>query len=253
VLALLYTFPLGVWDRVVVTPEQRRDSRVAEVRNAIVQLAEFEASTARSYGSISDPTVRAYFSRAMGSQRAAMLFRIEPMIAGIENRLSVPELILLAYNLAQAGKAARADALYGQALRLAAGDDVPVTLRADIHRMRAQLVATLPGGLDLGRLRADYRTNLGLLMATRSPGLMVQAANSGFEWSLYELAQGDWTCGERLGAWARQVYGGLPLAGPDAATIAQAYEAQRRLVAPRSGTPGQGCDAETEALLTRGT
>src|SRR3954469_20049152 len=72
-IALLYTFPLGVWDRFFVTEHQQRQKETDELRSLIVKLAEKDADLARAYFSITNEQVRAFFSRAMASMKSAII------------------------------------------------------------------------------------------------------------------------------------------------------------------------------------
>lgn len=248
VIALLYTFPLGVWDKFVANEKQKTEQKVDQLRGALLQLSDLEASTARSYGSIQDPQIRSYFSRAMASQRAALLFRVDPLIRDHSEGLSVPELILLGYNLGQAGQPSRSQQIYDNALRKADLEKTPAFLFADIYRMKAQLYALSPDG-STGRpnmvlVRSNYASGLRLLLKARTPTLILQASNSAFEWALFEHANGDWRCGEQLGAWAQRAIAALPFSGPEAVTLQEIYRAQLRSLTLRPDQTQKGCDPD---------
>lgn len=47
VVAVLYTYPLGVWDRFVVTAEQQKIKEIGELRATIVRVTELDSETFR--------------------------------------------------------------------------------------------------------------------------------------------------------------------------------------------------------------
>lgn len=72
-IALLYTVPLGVWDRVVVTPAQAAEREIEHVRNAIVQLAEIDAAAAQTYSTIQDSAALTAFYAATATRKSALI------------------------------------------------------------------------------------------------------------------------------------------------------------------------------------
>ena len=218
-IALLYTFSLGVWDRFFVTAEQRRAAQTDQLRNLAIALSDLDAELARSYFSISDEQVRAFFSRAMSSKKAALIEREIMNLKENYDELSAAEMILLAYNVGLSGKMALADEIYEMALRKADSDD-NVAFRSDIFRLRAQLHSSGPNGVDIRKARENYARAIAAIAEYAAPNFKLQVSNSAFEWAVLELASqgGDWRCGQSLGAWAIKIVEGLPHINPEIAT-----------------------------------
>src|ERR1017187_5211943 len=63
VVAVLYTYPLGFWDRFVVTARQEKAQQVAELRSLILKLGEIDADFVRTFSSVSDLQVRSLLSQ----------------------------------------------------------------------------------------------------------------------------------------------------------------------------------------------
>lgn len=222
-IALLYTIPLGVWDYWIKTPEARGSEAL---RAGLVQLAELEARGVQGMSSIKEDQLRLVFVSAIGAQRAAVLARIYPHIATRSETLSMPELIMLGYNLGQAGHSDQALTAYRIASEVGARDNAPLALRADVYRMVAQFHAGNFERANIAEIRINYKQNLDLLMRFDTPPARQQAANSAFEWAFFEkvISGGDWVCGEELQAWARRVIEPIVALNPMAAAILSNYE-----------------------------
>lgn len=242
-IALLYTFPLGVWDRFFVTADQKRAQQIETLRNLALAVSELDAKFAGAYNSIPDEQTRAFFSRAMSSQKAALIERDLPVIQAHYSQLSAPEMIVLAYNLGLGGKVELADKIYTAASAKVVADH-NVSAAADIYRLRGQLHASGPKGIDMIQTRQNYSKSIESLTGYASPGLRLQATNSAYEWAIFELSAGDWKCGQTLGAWAITMVDGLPKVSPEVATYGIQYRNVLGRFQLQPNQPQAGCPEE---------
>lgn len=243
IVALLYTFPLGVWDRFIITPEQSKRKKVEEVRSVLIQMMDKDAELARSYNAISSDQVRAFFSRAIAAAKTIIISRSDiDFEVDITNELSINELIALGYSVAQISKVKLAERIYDQALQKARKEKVP-QLEADLYRMKAGLYSGYSGsGADLAKVREYFDQSVKIILENNpGPDSMLQASNSAFEWASMELAFGDWTCGQILGNWALTTVRALPPINPDSATYAAQYQLQLARFVKQKSQPVVGC------------
>jgi hypothetical protein len=250
-IALLYTFPLGVWDRFFVTAEQARRLQVESLRNLVIRLTELDGDAARNFYTITNEQLRASYLRAISAQKLALISRSSDNVAYNFSELSTPEMVLIAYNLAQAGQVAFADKIYVSALHKAS-QDKNVSLRADIYRMRSQLFYANPTGTDMAKVRENFSRGIGILLEAGNPGFLLQASNSAFEWGLFELAAGDWACGQSLAEWAIRTASALPPISPDVETYASDYRKRLANFKRRTNQPGIGCEKALVSWLLQG-
>jgi hypothetical protein len=249
-IALLYTIPLGVWDRFVTSHAQVQERRVAELRTAVLQLSDIDAQTARSFSTIGDPQLRAFFGRAMGTQRAAILSRNEPVITdpALRRGLSHLEQAILAYHVGQFGRVQLAEQIYDEVLEGLVQSQSATTFVADVFRMQAQLALMAPAGVDIARIRQRYSRNIEMLLRFQTPGLILQAANSMVEWAAFERDFGDFACARTLGLAARGTLDRLPN-GPEASALSETLAAQLDAAQVRPGQASLGCPAEVVSLF----
>ncbi|WP_203076749.1 hypothetical protein [Falsiroseomonas ponticola] len=236
-IALLYTIPLGVWDTWVTSPEAR--GREA-LRSALIQVADLESRQAQGFAQINDHQARIIFLGAVGAQRAALLARVEPLIDGHRDSLTVPELMLLGYNLAQAGRTERAIGIFEATARAATAQGSPLPMRAEVDRQLAMLHSNLVDGPNIAAVRMHYARNLAALLVSTGPLVQQQAAVSALEWAFVEkfAPQGNWACGTILQAWALRVLTVLAPAVPQAASLLEmAEERFSQLIRPATLPP----------------
>ena len=63
-IALGYTFPLGLWDRFMITPLESEQRKIGATRNIVLQSAQLVADFGRTISAIQDPRLRNMVSRA---------------------------------------------------------------------------------------------------------------------------------------------------------------------------------------------
>lgn len=243
VIAILYTFPLGFWDRWFEGPTARN---VEALRTGVQQLAELEARTTQGALGIPDIETRQFYINAMGAQRAAILARLETRLSQYRNELTIPELILLGYNLGIAGQIDFAESIYEAASQNANRFGATVSLRADIYRMRALLAAQQFNERSIVTVRNHFTRNITLLSSHTDIGLQQQVGISALQWSALELTlpRGDVVCSQRLREWAAGIL--LPIAqiNPQIIDLLAAHDRRMSGMPPRADQEFRGCPPE---------
>lgn len=236
-IALLYSFPLGVWDRFISDP-------VEKLRDTAVRLAQIDAEFSKTYNSIPAADARASWSRAISSQKAAIIRRSIDDISNHYTRLTAPEMILLGHNIAQFGRLELAEELYLAAARKADVEQI-VWLQSDAFRMRAQLHRMGPTGIDLPKVRENYSRSIEVVAGSALSVYGLQASNNAFEWAVFELTAGDWACGWTLGNWAMQTVLKVP-SNPLVQTYGEQYQLELSKYKQKANVeqPSTGCPAD---------
>ena len=68
VIALAYSFPLGLWDRFVTTPERKQAQELEKLREVIFTISEITIQTASAVSGVSDPLLRDNVMRASSTR-----------------------------------------------------------------------------------------------------------------------------------------------------------------------------------------
>jgi hypothetical protein len=98
VIALLYTFPIGVWDRFVTTEARRSAEELASLRSTMDHASKILAEGARAISSIPDPALRDIVGRAFNTRLFLLMSKNREALEAHKRDFKPPELIAIAYN-----------------------------------------------------------------------------------------------------------------------------------------------------------
>lgn len=247
VVALLYTFPLGVWDRFYLTNQAREAAEIQTIRELALRLAELDERWASAAGNINSPELQTMASRAVGVQKTTLLAGELDALLEHQNALTVPELIMLAYSTLQANEHRISDELYETALEKAQ-ESKNLSASADILRLRAQAFLSRPEALDIDRMRYLYSASTEVLGSVESDPFKLQLAAGLSEWAQVELAKGDWACGQRLAVLASAKFSEVAPLGPVVGQYQQQLSIALQRHTKRVDQPELGCP---EGVLER--
>ncbi len=248
VVALLYTFPLGVWDRFILTPKARVAAERAALRETALALADIDADYAVRFDGLKSQETRTFYSRAVSSKKYTIFTKNADAIERYAPTLEAAEIVLFAYTAGQAGRIELAERLFDAAL-VKAEADADVTLVSDIFRLKGALATADPNGIDLDRVRANYSQAVDTLKLIGTEGAGLQSSNSYFEWALFEMHFGDWGCGEALRDKALGKISGIQLVSPETEAYRAQYQQQFMIARQRPGQPADGCPKDIAARL----
>jgi hypothetical protein len=71
VITLFYTYPLGFWDRFVLTKQERQAKEVEHVRDLVIRLAELDSEYMRNNNSLQDQDSKNAYTYAMTTRKSA--------------------------------------------------------------------------------------------------------------------------------------------------------------------------------------
>ncbi len=202
ILAVLYTFPLGVWDRFFVSP-------VTEVRSLIVELTDVDAETFRTSQRL---PMEQFLSvnMAMRAKKTALLQAHRDLILSEQDVLSPAEVELLGYHAASVGDFDLATKLYDSALSKIGAEGplsqpVLLALKADIYRLQAGLLVWQSPSANLGKARERYLEALKIYRSLDPTQFTYPTAMVVWEWATFEHSMGSRACAHLLAQSAIQI------------------------------------------------
>ncbi len=213
-LAVLYTFPLGVWDRFFVTP-------LDEERALITKLTDVDTEYFKTSQNLQMDQMLA-LSLSVRSKKVALILAKEALIKKWQNSLSGAEVEMLAYHAASVGEAELAQELFQTGLNKANAEK-NAFLKADILRIRASMLAA-PGTAftDMTKARKDYNETVA---ASINLNQYYPAALAIWDWASYEESAGSKACAYFLAPFAIQMVASFE---PNRAQLwSQAFQAAR--------------------------
>jgi hypothetical protein len=203
VVAVLYTYPLGVWDRFVVTAEQQKIKGVGELRATIVRVTELDSETFRVIASIADVQQQALMSQVQNARKSALLIPELPLVEKHYSELSGAELELLGYQLNYLGDQGT---LVQRVLDTASEKMISAKNNlgaADIYRTQAQLYSSYGSmGLNPAKARDLFKKAIHLSMLAEPAKSLNTALATAMDWANFEALSGNWSCTGALGNWA---------------------------------------------------
>lgn len=243
-VALGYTFPLGLWDRFFVSAQVREARNITEARGIILRSAELVSDFGQVTSSIHDPRLRNLVSRAFDTRLHILLASSEDLLSKYASRLSPQEILVAAYNYQSIGQIGEALDLYEVALKKAEGDNY---LTSEILRLKGAALFIPAPTQNVAEARTAFQAAAVHADGARSLRGIGSKVSVLADWGNAELLAGDWQCGrsrieEALGVLHR--FG--PQLGEDG-TMIQLLQRQLAVSARRPDQPAQGCQLPNRA------
>lgn len=191
-ITLLYSWPLGVWEKFVSTPQEKEQSELSSLRNTLLRAAELTVEAGNVQSSIEDPGLRDMAVRAIQNQILLILVNNEQMYSKFSYKLLPEELVMIGlinqslYRIDEGAKYFRLAAEHHSTSQ-------QLKVEADRQLGKSYFIPSPIQDVEQGRhfykksLRA---VNGSLDFSGRLMEITVQS-----EWGFFEMAIGDWKCG----------------------------------------------------------
>lgn len=194
VITLFYTYPLGFWDRFVLTKEERQAREVEHVRDLVLQLAELDSEYMRSFGTLQDQNFKNAYTYAMTTRKSALVARELSQVLDHYKDLTPVEIGLLANQFLALGDGDRAKVMFDAATKGATVAKSPAVI-SEIYRLSAhQYLLGSPLGLDIDKARDAFQQAWEALRPEPQKRFAVQAYSVLTDWSALEGNFGDPAC-----------------------------------------------------------
>lgn len=196
-VAVLYSFPLGVWDRFIESPDAKRKMELQSVRSALDQSAILFGEYARIVGTINPQFAGDIAQRSLNTRVYLLMTRNEAIIDERRAELSTAELIVVAFNFQTMARVDRAIEYAKLAVDKAQGDAV---LLAEARRHLAMFLLAPSPHRNVTEARITLRTAVDALMSNHGPQSVAARITLLGQWARFELTdpQGDSRCGNAL-------------------------------------------------------
>jgi hypothetical protein len=237
-VALLYSFPLGIWDRFVVPGERQRSEEFTQLRRVIDQVAGMLIDGGRALDGAKDPQMQDIIMRSTNTRIMLALHPNEAAFARRAGDFTAMEQVAIAsyYQLVETHRMAVhfADVVVHK-------PDAPLLMRAEAFRVKAKSLFLPSDVQSLAGGRVAFRDGLALLANSRSPQELGTHFTLTSEWALFELTFGDWKCGEDMLVRARAILSANQLIVDPRGIMTQLLEENVARLSPSSGQAVQGC------------
>ncbi len=221
IVAMLYTFPLGVWDRFYLTKEAREAARIETLSNLTMEMANLDAEMAQGFSNIQDVSMKNFFTRSLSSKKLIIINKNLDLIEKYYDQLEPSELAMLGYSLGQAGQIGFGERLLDEALEKLGDENA--SLKSDLYRLKATMTVNNIEELDINSVRKNFYAAIQYLKRFSSDNAKLQSSNSAYEWAILEMSKGDWACGQEIAKWSIDTISSIPPINPQVNTYLDQY------------------------------
>lgn len=238
VVALAYSFPLGIWDRWITSRETRRAAELVELRGALEQSSIMLAESARTLAMISDPALHDTIARAFNTRLYIIMEKNKELFAKRKDDMTSTELLLLGYLFTVLSRYEAALEFYGYAREKSSQDPL---LLAEIMRGEANALLAPSRVRNIDEASRKFQRALAALEHGQTTQEVVAYATLSAEWGLLEMTAGDWLCGRTLTEAALQRLSAVSPWLGDQDKLSQVIIMKTKALRPKLGQPEQGC------------
>lgn len=192
IIAIGYSWPLGIWDRFYVDPQKAIDQKIAEIRESLYQAAGHMIELAKTQSSIPDPQLREYAGRASQNQILLLVKKLENDAAINRNKLLSEELIFIALIYQNLGMTKDSIKFFEYASNKDGNSEF---VKVEIDRQLAKSYFLPSPVQDRAKARKIYKRVIPKAMQSNEIIVKSQGIDIQSEWGIFEMMGGDWKCG----------------------------------------------------------
>jgi hypothetical protein len=192
VIALAYTWPMGLWDRFITPRSQQQAAQLAQLRGAIETSAVLVSDEGKALSGISNPT---FYDAVARSYNTRLYLLMDQNHAGFEARrqeLTPSELVTVGYNFMMVNRLEEARDFYEYMLRR---HDIDSMMKGEARRELAKIYFMPSDIQSPSAARAYYLALIEEQRSARSIQAVGLEITARAEWGFFEMLGGDWQCG----------------------------------------------------------
>ncbi len=193
VIAIGYSFPLGVWKEFFVLPDERRAAHIGMLKEVLGDTMQLVAENVSAAAQVSSPDLRDMITRAGSTRLLLIMTKYKDDFVAEKEAFLPEELIAIGLNFQYIYQVPESIQFFSQALsKSAQGSFAKIEAARQLGKSYF-----FPSPLqDTRRGRSRYRDTLASFTGSRDLRLVVQEITLRSEWGLLEMLQGDWACGQ---------------------------------------------------------
>lgn len=238
IVALAYSFPLGLWDRFIEPEKQRMAREIAQLRTVVEDSTVMMMDGVQALSGVSDPTLYDLVQRSVNTRLFIMMSRHKESFLRRIEEFAPPEALVIGYNFLSTNQPEAALTFFQNA-EVKAADDL--ITESEALRLQARTLFE-PGPLqDQVAARDLFAKAATRLLQQRSYHTIGSYMALTSEWGLFELLDGDWVCGESQIREAQRIYEQYASLINDQGNFGRMIVQQTQNLSPRDDQPMQGC------------
>jgi hypothetical protein len=193
VIAIGYSFPLGIWEKFIEPEKKRTAAEIQSLRNVIEETIALLAESARTLSSIPDPYLRDTAGRAMNTRIYLQMTKNRMQFEKYKALLTPPELLIIGSNFSMTGQP-EAGLPFLEMAQTKAGADVQSKFEA--MRQRAKILFVRGPLQNRQESRKLFSEAIAEMVAIPHMNMKYASTSLKSEWAYFEMVDGDWMCGQ---------------------------------------------------------
>lgn len=238
VIAVAYSFPIGLWDRFIEPERKKAEHEVAGLRNTIEQSTIVMADGARALAGISDPFLYDVVGRSVNTRLYVLMAKHKEAFHRHKDAFTAPESLVIGYSFLLTNQIEAALVFLRHAQDQAGGD---LVTEVEAMRLRAKALFTQGPLQDRASARKIFAAAISRTEQQRSYQTISSYISLTAEWGFFELLDGDWACGQEQIMRTRSAYADFAPFMNDQGNFGRLVEAKTKALAPRPGQSMSGC------------
>ena len=236
IIAIGYSFPIGIWDRFIEPEKRRVASEIQTIRSVIEGTTTMLSEGARTLASIQDPFLYDTAARAINTRIFLQMNKHRLLFEKHKKALTPPELIMIGNNFTMTGQP---DAALPFIITAQENAGLDVQTKVEAMRQRAKILFS-EGPLQ-NRQESRKYFNDAISIMSPLPTMKYASMSLLAEWALFELLDGDWACGQEKLAEAKTALNELSPYMNDNGNFAKLISQRTQSLSLRPGQTTTGC------------
>jgi hypothetical protein len=238
IIAIGYSWPLGVWEKFFIEPQREVEQKLTEIRDSLSQATGLTIELGKIQSSIANPELRDLAARSTVNQILLLITKYDADYLAYQENLYPEELLIIGLmyqNLYRIEDSLR----YFEYVAQHPKTSEIVALEADRQIAKSYL---FPSPIyDADKARNIYQRILPKAMQSPRIEIVSQAIIVQSEWGFLEMTNGDWACGVQNMDAAIDKLAKMQALINDQGNTMKLLLAKRRSLSIQPGQPKNGC------------
>lgn len=238
IIAVGYSWPLGVWDRFIVSKEKAIEAKVGEIRESLAKATGLTVDVGRLQSSIANPEMRDLATRSTVNQILLLITKYDADYTKYRDKLFPEELLMIGIMYQNLYRIEDSLRYFEYVVTHQKASEI-VLLEANRQIAKSYI---FPSPIqDVVKARNIYETILPKALQSQRVEILSQAILIQSEWGMLEMTAGDWQCGvHNMDAAIARLKDLQPLIN-DQGNMLNLFVSKRQSLSPKLGQPQSGC------------
>lgn len=237
-IAIGYSWPIGVWDRFIVDAQKENEKKISEIRASLTRAAELSVEAGKIQSAISNPELRDLATRSVMNQMLLIITKNDAEYSNYRDQLFPEELLMIGlmyqnmYLIEKSLKYFQYAVSHPNISQLAA---------LESNRQIAKTYFFPSPIQDIATAREKFTKILEETKESTRIDVIANSITVQSEWGFFEMIAGDWKCGtdnfdeaiDRLAKWQPMIN--------DQGNMMRLLQSKKSSLSKRAGQASVGC------------